>query len=116
DELEQYDILLEEQAFPFEEEAIALHERNAARTADGIYDEWVERSIVALGELMPVRYAKRELAEPEVALVAQAVVAAAAEEEPREERRRRRRDRDDREQAAVEGQALPSAAAQAAHE
>lgn len=117
DELEQYDILLEEQAFPFEEEAIALHERNAARTADGIYDEWVERSIVALGELMPVRYAKRELAEPEVALVAQAVVAAAAaEEEPREERRRRRRDRDDREEVALEGPALPSAAAQAAHE
>ena len=35
DELEQYDILLEEQAFPFEEEAIELHETNAARTADG---------------------------------------------------------------------------------
>ena len=29
DELEQYDILLEEQAFPFEEEAIELHEKNA---------------------------------------------------------------------------------------
>ncbi|HXS80365.1 MAG TPA: tetratricopeptide repeat protein, partial [Gammaproteobacteria bacterium] len=28
DELEQYDILLEEQAFPFEEEAIQLHETN----------------------------------------------------------------------------------------
>ncbi len=45
DELEQYDILLEEQAFPFEEEAIELHETNAARTADGIYDEWVRKSL-----------------------------------------------------------------------
>ncbi|MBN1237243.1 MAG: tetratricopeptide repeat protein, partial [Gammaproteobacteria bacterium] len=40
-EREQYDILLEEQAFPFEEQAIEVHERNAARTADGVYDEWV---------------------------------------------------------------------------
>jgi hypothetical protein len=62
-ELEQYDLLLEEQAFPFEEEAIDLHEVNAARTADGIYDEWVVRSIAALGELMPVRYAKEEMGE-----------------------------------------------------
>ena len=32
-ELEQYNVLLEEQAFPFEEQAIKLHETNAARTA-----------------------------------------------------------------------------------
>ncbi|MGB6352572.1 MAG: tetratricopeptide repeat protein, partial [Steroidobacteraceae bacterium] len=38
DELEQYDVLLEEQAFPFEEKAIKLHEVNAARTKDGTYD------------------------------------------------------------------------------
>ena len=52
DELEQYDILLEEQAFPFEEEAIELHETNAARTADGIYDEWVRKSLAALGRAL----------------------------------------------------------------
>jgi cellulose synthase operon protein C len=63
DELEQYDILLEEQAFPFEEESIELHEVNAARTKEGIYDEWVQKSLAALAELMPVRYAKAEIGE-----------------------------------------------------
>ncbi len=114
DELEQYDILLEEQAFPFEEEAIALHERNAARTAEGIYDEWVERSIVALGELMPVRYAKRELAETAVALGGLAADAAPAEEPRREERRRRRRGGD--EEAPGNAGTLPAPAAVQAHE
>ncbi|MDX1563015.1 MAG: hypothetical protein R3305_08810, partial [Gammaproteobacteria bacterium] len=68
-ELAQYDILLEEQAFPFEEEAIQLHELNAARTVDGIYDEWVESSFAALAELMPGRYAKYEKGERLVATI-----------------------------------------------
>ena len=59
-ELSQYDILLEEQAYPFEEQAIDLHELNAARTVQGIYDEWVRRSLGALAVLVPVRYAKHE--------------------------------------------------------
>jgi tetratricopeptide (TPR) repeat protein len=63
EELSQYDILLEEQAFPFEEEAIELHEVNAARTATGVYDQWVVKSLEALAELMPVRYAKEEIGE-----------------------------------------------------
>jgi TolA-binding protein len=63
EELEQYDILLEEQAFPFEEEAIELHETNAARTTEGIYDEWVRKSFAALVELLPGRYAKAEMGE-----------------------------------------------------
>jgi len=63
EELEQYDILLEEQAFPFEEEAIGLHETNAARTTEGIYDEWVRKSFSALVELLPGRYAKAEMGE-----------------------------------------------------
>ena len=63
DELEQYDVLLEEQAYPFEEKAIELHELNARRSADGIYDDWVRKSYVALGELRPVRYAKTERSE-----------------------------------------------------
>jgi TolA-binding protein len=63
DELEQYDVLLEEQAYPFEEKAIELHEVNARHAADGIYDEWVRKSYVALSELRPVRYAKTEHSE-----------------------------------------------------
>ncbi|NNF15439.1 MAG: tetratricopeptide repeat protein [Gammaproteobacteria bacterium] len=59
-ELEQYEFLLEEQAFPFEEQAIAVHENNTYRIADGIYDGWVRKSFVALGDLMPGRYQKTE--------------------------------------------------------
>jgi len=63
DELEQYNVLLEEQAFPFEEKAIELHEVNARRSAKGIYDQWVRNSYAALGELRPVRYGKNEESE-----------------------------------------------------
>jgi TolA-binding protein len=61
--LEQYDLLLEEQYFPFEEKAIELYLANAARAADGVYDEWVENSFDALASLMPGRYAKSERSE-----------------------------------------------------
>jgi len=64
DELEQYDVLLEEQAFPFEEKAIKLHEVNAARSKDGIYDEWVQKSFSALAQLNPGRYGKVEISDP----------------------------------------------------
>ena len=57
-ELEQYNVMLEEQAFPFEEKAIELFETNARRTAAGVYDEWVRRSLAELARLKPVRYAK----------------------------------------------------------
>jgi hypothetical protein len=63
DELEQYDVLLEEQAFPFEEKAIKLHEINTARAKDGTYDEWVQKSFAALAQLNPGRYAKVEVGE-----------------------------------------------------
>lgn len=61
--LEQYDILLEEQAFPFEDKAIAIHESNAMRCREGVYDQWVQQSFAALGELQPARYQKREIAD-----------------------------------------------------
>ena len=63
DALEQYDILLEEQAFPFEEKAIDLYKANADRAPDGVYDEWVQRSFEQLARLMPGRYAKEERSE-----------------------------------------------------
>lgn len=63
DELEQYDVLLEEQAFPFEEKSIKLHEVNAARAKDGTYDEWVQKSYAALAQLNPGRYGKAEIGE-----------------------------------------------------
>jgi cellulose synthase operon protein C len=66
DELEQYDVLLEEQAFPFEEKAIKLHEVNVARIKDGTYDEWVQKSFAALAQLNPGRYGKVEISEQQV--------------------------------------------------
>ena len=63
DSLEQYDLLLEEQAFPFEEKAVEVHELNARRVADGLYDEWVRKSYGVLAEVEPARFGKQ--AEPE---------------------------------------------------
>jgi TolA-binding protein len=62
-ELEQYNVLLEEQAFPFEEKSTELHELNARRTTAGIYDAWVQKSFAALRELRPLRYGKVEHSE-----------------------------------------------------
>jgi tetratricopeptide (TPR) repeat protein len=61
DELEEYNSLLEEQVFPFEEQAIKAHELNTARAKDGVYDEWVRKSFQSLAELKPARYGKTEL-------------------------------------------------------
>ncbi len=61
--MEQYDLLLEEQTFPFEEKAIELFETNAARAANGVWDEWVQMSYAELASLMPGRYAKLEQSE-----------------------------------------------------
>jgi tetratricopeptide (TPR) repeat protein len=60
EELEQYNLLLEDQAFPFEEKAIKIHEQNASRAFEGIYDRWVKESFAALTKLEPARYAKYE--------------------------------------------------------
>jgi tetratricopeptide (TPR) repeat protein len=72
EEQEQYALLLEEQAYPFEEEAIELHESNAALAAQGLYDDGVRASFAALAELKPARYRKAErlpdgAAHPEIA-------------------------------------------------
>jgi tetratricopeptide (TPR) repeat protein len=67
DELEEYNSLLEEQVFPFEEQAIKAHEINTARTQNGICDEWVRKSFQALAELKPARYGKTEVTQDVVA-------------------------------------------------
>ncbi len=62
-ELEEYQFLLEDQAFPLEEKAIEIHASNTRRTLDGIYDDWVKASYTALAKLLPARYAKTERSE-----------------------------------------------------
>jgi len=59
-EREQYDLLLEEQAFPFEEKAIEWHETNLRRAGEGVAGEWIGRSLQALAQLVPGKYGKRE--------------------------------------------------------
>ena len=56
DELDQYEILLEDQAFPFEDKAIEFFEINLSRIKDGFYNDWVKRSFLELRKLFPVRY------------------------------------------------------------
>ncbi len=52
----QYEMLLEEEAYPFEEKAIELHQRNQERIPDGHWTGWVSRSLKRLAELFPARY------------------------------------------------------------
>jgi TolA-binding protein len=59
-ELEEYGYLLEDQSFPLEEAAIEIHQTNAGRTFDGLYDQWVKKSYGSLAVLMPAQYAKYE--------------------------------------------------------
>ena len=45
-------------AFPFEEKAIDVHEKNLELIRAGIYNAWIEKSLAKLAQLMPARYAK----------------------------------------------------------
>lgn len=57
----QYNVLLEEEAFPFEEKSAEIHVLNHQRIRSGIYDHWVEMSIASLQKLNPAKYDKVEL-------------------------------------------------------
>lgn len=57
---EQYDILLEEQALPFEDQAIELYELNVGRIKDDIYTPAIGDSLEQLRSMMPARYHKPE--------------------------------------------------------
>ena len=64
EQLEQYNILLEEQAAPFEERAVTAYETNVRRTQElGVYDPWVEKSFERLAVLRPARYRRQERTE-----------------------------------------------------
>ncbi|HET7203165.1 MAG TPA: tetratricopeptide repeat protein [Steroidobacteraceae bacterium] len=58
---EEYEMALEEEAFPFEEKAIGVHEKNLELLQAGVFNPWTEKSLGRLAELMPGRYAKVEL-------------------------------------------------------
>ena len=59
-ELEQYELAIEEQAYPFEEKAIDIHESNLKLIFRGVYNVWIEKSLQKLAEFVPARYDKPE--------------------------------------------------------
>jgi len=59
EELEQYNILLEDQAFPFEEKAIEFFETNLARVKEGVSNEWTKSSFAELKILFPARFNRK---------------------------------------------------------
>ena len=59
-ELEEYELAIEDQAYPFEEKAITVHENNIKLISMGVYNEWVEKSLQKLAEFIPARYDKPE--------------------------------------------------------
>ncbi|HET9694097.1 MAG TPA: tetratricopeptide repeat protein, partial [Steroidobacteraceae bacterium] len=60
-ELDEYEAALEEEAYPFEEKAIGVHEKNLELLRTGVLNAWTEKSLGRLAELVPGRYAKNEL-------------------------------------------------------
>ncbi|MBI1425480.1 MAG: hypothetical protein GC149_18750 [Gammaproteobacteria bacterium] len=55
-ELEQYNILLEDQSYPFEDKAIEFYSINLAHTKENIFNTWMQQSYARLKELYPARY------------------------------------------------------------
>jgi len=56
-----YELVIEEEAYPFEERAIDVHQENFELLAGGIFNPWVQKSLDKLSVLMPGRYAKNEI-------------------------------------------------------
>jgi hypothetical protein len=63
-ELEQYELAIEEQAYPFEDKAINVHESNLELISLGIFNTWIEKSLQKLAEVMPARYDRPEAESP----------------------------------------------------
>ena len=59
-EREAYELAIEEQAYPFEEKAIEVHESNLKLISRGVYNVWVDKSLKKLAEFVPARYDRPE--------------------------------------------------------
>jgi TolA-binding protein len=59
-ELDDYEMVLEENAYPFEEKSIDVHEKNLELMDAGVFNEWIEKSLARLAVVIPGRYAKFE--------------------------------------------------------
>jgi tetratricopeptide (TPR) repeat protein len=58
---EKFESDLDEAAYPFEEKAIKVHEKNMELLHAGVFNAWTEKSLGRLSEMMPGRYAKSEM-------------------------------------------------------
>lgn len=61
-QLEQYDILLEEQAYSFEEQALEIYQINLDKVPDGEYDRWIAATYEVLAEMNPTEFERKSKA------------------------------------------------------
>src|SRR6476660_8715717 len=59
--LEKFEADLDEAAYPFEDKAIKVHEKNMESLHAGVFNTWTEKSLSRLAEMVPGRYAKDEM-------------------------------------------------------
>jgi tetratricopeptide (TPR) repeat protein len=60
-DLEKFEADLDEAAYPFEDKAIKVHEKNMEMLHAGVFNAWTQKSLSRLAEMMPGRYAKNEM-------------------------------------------------------
>ena len=60
-DLEKFEADLDEAAYPFEDKAIKVHEKNMEMLHAGVFNEWTQKSLSKLAEMVPGRYAKNEM-------------------------------------------------------
>ncbi len=80
-ELKEFELDLAKEALPFKERAIGVHEKNLDMLHAGVFNEWTEKSLGRLTELMPARYAKREMSSGLIGAVGTCVLKAGADYE-----------------------------------
>jgi outer membrane protein assembly factor BamD (BamD/ComL family) len=81
-EREEYELAIEEQAYPFEEKAIAMHKNNLELISLGVYNEWIDKSLQKLAKFVPARYDKPEEESPVIASLDTYLFAIARPEPP----------------------------------
>jgi tetratricopeptide (TPR) repeat protein len=60
-DLEKFEADLDEAAYPFEDKAIKVHEKNMEMLHAGVFNDWTQKSLSKLAEMVPGRYAKNEM-------------------------------------------------------
>jgi tetratricopeptide (TPR) repeat protein len=60
-DLEKFEADLDEAAYPFEDKAIKVHEKNMEMLHAGVFNDWTQKSLSRLVEMVPGRYAKNEM-------------------------------------------------------